>query len=328
MSGARVLAGNPNCLGDRETMGLPESFVARLPAVILAEHRDLLRAEQSLLLAVTEDPTAPFARRYAAGTVLGLTGDPRVRPFDPPMQTIPAARVRLGLDCEQVARVVAQWQHVGVMESWIAKECPSYVAQLGEYAMMRYPVTNLEFRLFLEQTDSRWLPTSWRFGAYPAELANHPVWSIPPEAADAYAEWFSSRGGRDFRLPTEAEWEYAASGCHRREYPWGDRFDPQAANTVELGPLTTTPIGIFPSGRSLFGIDDLAGNVEEYVADRYHAYPGGVAIDDDLARAQGAYRIARGGSFTRFGDLTRCTRRHGWYQRDIYAVGFRLVESR
>ncbi|MBF3728094.1 SUMF1/EgtB/PvdO family nonheme iron enzyme, partial [Burkholderia pseudomallei] len=66
----------------------------------------------------------------------------------------------------------------------------------------------------------------------------------------------------------------------------------------------------------------------EYVADDYRPYPGGEAIADDLAVTQGGYRIARGGSFTRFGDLARCARRHGRYQRDIYAMGFRLVESR
>jgi formylglycine-generating enzyme required for sulfatase activity len=71
----------------------------------------------------------------------------------------------------------------------------------------------------------------------------------------------------------------------------------------------------------------MGGNVEEYVADNYSAYPGGETIDDDLLMTQGSYRVARGGSFTRFGDLTRCARRHGWYQRDIYAMGFRLAES-
>ncbi|MFD0385193.1 hypothetical protein ACFQ2B_31950 [Streptomyces stramineus] len=42
---------------------------------------------------------------------------------------------------------------------------------------------------------------------------------------------------------------------------------------------------------------------------------------------RGTYRVARGGSFTRFGDLARCARRHGWYEREIYAMGFRLAET-
>ena len=71
----------------------------------------------------------------------------------------------------------------------------------------------------------------------------------------------------------------------------------------------------------------MAGNVEEYVSNDYQPYSGGRNIADDLAVTQGAYRIARGGSFSRFGDLARCARRHGRYQRDIYAMGFRLVQS-
>lgn len=321
-----MLADNPNRLTDREAMGLPETFVARLPATLLAGHRDLPCVEPGELAALAADPRQPFERRYAAGTLLGLVGDPRIRPLDPCMFAIPAARATLGLSRADVSRVVAQWGDVGVIEPWIAKECPRYEVQIAEFALMRYPVTNLEYRLFLEHTGLALLPTSWTFGAYPAERANHPVWSVPPEAADRYAQWLSDATGRRFRLPSEAEWEYAASGG-AHEYPWGDVFDPRAANTVEAGPLGTTPVGIFPDGRSPFGIDDMGGNVEEYVADDYRPYPGGAPVDDDLVLSQGAYRVARGGSFTRFGDLARCARRHGRYPRDIYAMGFRLAES-
>ncbi len=107
----------------------------------------------------------------------------------------------------------------------------------------------------------------------------------------------------------------------------GEEFQPEAANTVEAGPLTTTPIGIYPEGRGPFGLSDMAGNVEEYVADVYRPYPAGVPITDDLRRTQGDYRIARGGSFARYGDLARCRRRHGWYDKQIYAIGFRLAET-
>ena len=322
-----ALTDNPNHLTDREAMALPTSFVARTPLNLLADDPDLLCIEPAQWVEIIEDPQAPFNRRYAAGTLLGLMGDPRIRPFDPQMRRLSAANVQLGTDPEQVARVVAEWNRVGVLESWIEKECPRYTTHVEAFAMMQYPVTNLEYRLFLEQTNVSWLPTSWTFGVYPIERANHPVWSVSEKAADAYAKWLSKATGRSFRLPTEAEWEYAASGGVGVEYPWGNVFDPHAANTVESGPLTTTPVGIFPQGRSAFGIDDMAGNVEEYVSNDYQPYSGGRNIADDLAVTQGAYRIARGGSFSRFGDLARCARRHGRYQRDIYAMGFRLVQS-
>jgi toxoflavin biosynthesis protein ToxD len=318
---------NPNLLQDRAAMGLPASLVTRLPAEVFAAHRDLLGRDADALVAVAEDPAEPFERRFAAGSFLGLTGDPRVRPDDPPMADVPAARVRLGLAPDAVAAVVDQWRHTGVVEEWIRKECPEYERDIAAFRIARHPVTNDEYRRFLADTGSPWLPTSWRFGTYPHQLANHPVWTVPPQAADTYARWLADRTGRAFRLPTEAEWEYAASGGDGRQYPWGEEFRPEAANTVEAGPLTTTPIGIHPAGRGPFGLHDMAGNVEEYVADDYRPYPGGQFVADDLQLQQGGYRIARGGSFTRYGDLTRCRRRHGWYDKPIYAMGFRLAEG-
>src|SRR5262249_259109 len=145
---------------------------------------------------------------------------------------------------------------------------------------MRYPVTNQEYRQFLDETGHTSLPTSWVFGAFPSDRANHPVYTITPGDAEAYAGWLSVRTGRRFRLPTEVEWEYAARGRDEREFPWGDSFDAAKANTVELRLLSTTPVGMFSQGASPFGLLDLAGNVEEYVADVYEPYPGGPLVTD------------------------------------------------
>jgi formylglycine-generating enzyme required for sulfatase activity len=71
----------------------------------------------------------------------------------------------------------------------------------------------------------------------------------------------------------------------------------------------------------------MAGNIEEFTADSYRPYPGGRAVLDDLYERNPQYRIARGGSFARHGDLARCQRRHGWYPKELYAMGFRLVED-
>lgn len=322
------LSVNPNELGDRAAMGLPPSFVARTDGPASAEaHRRLAGREPEALVAVVEDVRRPFTERCAAGTLLGLVGDPRITPLAPAMVDVPAGTVRLGLAPARVEEVTAAWRHVGVRPEWIRKETPEHERDVGAFRIGRYPVTNTEYRAFLEDTGEEWLPTSWQFGVYPVHLANHPVWTVPPEAADAYARWLADRTGRAFRLPTEAEWEYAASGGDGREYPWGDAFRPELANTVEAGPLRTTPVGVYPGGRAPFGCDDMAGNVEEYVADAYRPYPGGVRVDDDLLQDEKPYRIARGGSFTRYGDLTRCRRRHGWYRKPIYAMGFRIAET-
>jgi formylglycine-generating enzyme required for sulfatase activity len=321
------LVRNPNDLSDRAAMGLPGSYVERIPHDVWASRPDLFQADPQSLADICQDATEPFDSRYAAGSLLALRGDPRIVPEDPQMIDIPAGIIEIGLPGERVSAVVDRWERVGVLDSWIRKECPRHQVSVGAFRIASYPVTNVEYQAFLRDSGSDALPTSWKFGCYPVHLANHPVWTVRPEHADAYAAWLAARTNRAFRLPAEAEWEYAASGGTDREYPWGNEFDSANANTVESGPLTTTPVGIYPSGRSAFGADDMAGNVEEITASVYRAYPGGVDVNDHLRQAAGAYRVTRGGSFTRFGDLARCTRRHGPYSRDFYAIGFRIAES-
>ncbi len=307
-------------------MGLAEHLVERVPHRLLADSPWVWSADSGSLLAELADPTATLTRRLAAGRALALRGDPRLNPTDPQMVPVVGATVEVGLDEADLAAIVARWRSVGVREDWIRKECPTHSCQLDGFRIARYPVTNEEYRHFLLDTQFPKLPTSWRFGVYDEFRANEPVWTVSPEAADAYAQWLASSAGRAFRLPTEAEWEYAASGPDHLEFPWGDQWAADMANTVEDGPLQPTPVGCYPAGRSPFGADDMAGNVEEWTSQNYVPYPGGTAVEDDLA-GNGAYRVARGGSFTRYGDLARTRRRHGLYDRPIYAVGFRVAES-
>ncbi|MFN0028356.1 MAG: formylglycine-generating enzyme family protein [Acidimicrobiales bacterium] len=288
----------------------------------------LCRVDAATLIEHLGDDQRPFAERLAAGTMLALIGDPRLATRQPDLVELPAATVTVGLDPHEVAAVVARWSHVGVREDWLRKETPRHQVTIHAFRVSRYPVTNGEYLDHVLAVPEAVRPSCWPQGSFPWALSNHPVFSLPPEAADGYAAWLAEVTGRRFRLPTEAEWEYAATGGDGREFPWGDQWDPQRANTAEAGPLCSTPVGMYPSGRSPFGLLDLAGNVEEYVADHYRPYPGAVAVHDDLVDVHGArYRVARGGSYARHGDLARCARRHGWYPSDHYAMGFRLAES-
>lgn len=300
-------------LTDPELLRLPRGAAARLRGAAPAD-----------LAATVEDPAAPLAVRLAAGGLLAHLGDPRITPV-PATCAVPGGSVRIGLPPGDVEAVAAAWAHVGVEAEWIAKETPEHVVELAGYQIAAYPVTNAEYRDFLDDTGRPERPSTWYLGAYPYDRANHPVAGVRPEDADAYAAWLSERTGRAWRLPTEAEWEYAAKGPRGLEFPWGDRFDPAAANTRETGVHTTTPVGAFPAGRSPFGAYDMGGNVEEYVADDYRPYPGGPYVADDLAASRGRYRVARGGGFARFGDLARTRRRHGGFPSPLYPIGFRLA---
>lgn len=314
-----------NGLTLRQAMDLPESLVERRGDDSSAHMSHLAGCGVGQLLRLVAEGE-DFCERLAAGRLLGLVGDPRVLPCSVDMCEVPAADPVLGTPEQDVDGLLQTWASVGVQRDWLLKETPRHTRRVDGFRVGRFPVVNAQYRAFLLATRYPELPSSWRLGAYPWERANEPVWTVTPNAADAYCKWLSGCLGRRFRLPTEAEWEYAASGGDGRQFPWGETFRPCLANTVESGPLTTTPVGVHPGGISPFGLLDASGNVEEWVADDYRPYPGGTAVEDDLA-FQGSTRVARGGSFTRFGDLGRCARRHGYYDSDLYAIGFRIAEN-
>ncbi|KZL15103.1 SUMF1/EgtB/PvdO family nonheme iron enzyme [Pseudovibrio sp. Ad37] len=264
-----------------------------------------------------------FNDRLASGMLLALLGDPRIRPGQvPQMVRVEGGQVDLGLPYEAVDEVVSEFSDVGVIREWIEKECPRYMIHLSPYRIATYPVTNSEYLAFLLDNPNSEIPSSWSLGRYPAEFANHPVFTVSEKTADHYCAWLSKKTGLTFRLPSEPEWECAAGS---KVYPWGDKFHVENANTAESKINFTTPVGIYPQGRSWVGCFDMSGNVEEYTSSNYAPYPGGVHITDDLNRDRQAYRIARGGSFARYADLCRVTRRHGRYHSDLYAMGFRVA---
>jgi formylglycine-generating enzyme required for sulfatase activity len=322
-----IIRGEINEISDRAAMGLPAHYLPPRFADLGAAVRDICDGGTARWSTIIESARAPLESRLAAGLLTGIVGDPRIRPLDPQMIEIPGARVRLGLDPSRVEELHRRYARYGVKRDWIEKECPRFTADVGTFKIAKYPVTNTEYALFLSETGQPELPTSWSFGRMPLACENHPVYTVTPAMADAYAQWLASRTGRPFRLPTEYEWEYAASAGRDQDFPWGQDFRPGRANTMDLRLLSTTAVGSFPEGASPFGVLDMAGNVEEYVSTLYHAYPGGELVEDELFTTVGFYRVARGGAFNRFSDLARCGRRHGPYPRSLYAIGFRLAED-
>lgn len=315
----------------RQPEGEPEADLARSGPRLQQLH-PLLTALNGTspadLADLVEAPETPFDTRHAAGLLLGLLGDPRLDPDAPTMIDIPAAEVSIGLPIDQVAVIASEWSAFGVREAWIAKESPRHEVRVDAFRIAKYPVTNGEYLAFVIDRPDAERPSAWAHGIFPFGLDNQPVYTVSPAAADVYAQWLAERTGRPFRLPSEYEWEYAATGGDARQFPWGEAWCPDYANTAERGPLTTTPVGIYTEGASPFGVLDLAGNVEEYVSNTYFAYPGAEFIRDDLVDTHGdEYRVARGGSYARHGDLVRCSRRHGWYPSDHFVMGFRLAED-
>ncbi|MDI1278343.1 SUMF1/EgtB/PvdO family nonheme iron enzyme [Methylobacter sp.] len=314
---------------DRERLGLPDYYMTdRFSEHIGGIYDEVRQLNRDELLAVVQDGNTHLEKRLAVGNLLALIGDPRIVTKNPAMVDIPGSVAVIGLEETAVDDVLSRFCKLGLDETWIRKECPQHEVRLEDYRIGKFPVTNQEYRDFLVDTRYPEIPSSWAFRRFPVERANHPVYTLSAEACDAYARWLATETGRCFRLPTESEWEFAAAGPERREFPWGAEFDESLANTCETGLFDTSPVGIFHGGESRFSVYDMAGNVEEYVSDNYEPYPGGPVIDDHLSQIHGAYRVARGGSFARFRDLARTRRRHGHNPRSVtYAMGFRLAES-
>ncbi|WGV98043.1 SUMF1/EgtB/PvdO family nonheme iron enzyme [Vibrio sp. YMD68] len=250
--------------------------------------------------------------------------DPRIDTLNPQMALISEGSYQLGLSIENLDLEMLEMGKIGIGKSWIEKETPRYVSNLQKFAMGKYPVTNIEYLAFLKENPEKEIPSSWLNGTFPQTRGNHPVHSINKTTAIEYCDWLSKKTGRKFSLPSEEQWEVATGNNDYKQFIWGDKFNKEYCNSLELGLINTTPVGCFTESRSSYGIYDLAGNVEEWTSALYEPYPGGEFIEDGFSQADPQHPITRGGGFNGNFDLTRCTRRHSL--GSITPLGFRLCE--
>lgn len=194
-------------------------------------------------------------------------------------------------------------------------ERPQHRVWVSAFSLGRAPVTIGEFRRFRENHEPG-LPDDW------------PAASISWDDAQAYCQWL----GDGVRLPSEAEWEYAARAGSQTPYPWGEMIDPARANYFyseqgqRVGLGHRTPAGTYPPNR--FGISDLCGNVCEWTEDTWHpSYPG--APDDGspwVGDISNPLRVIRGGAWDYLPRLLRVSWRDAYPQFKIRDnLGFRIA---
>ena len=205
-------------------------------------------------------------------------------------------------------------------------ESPAHVVKIGNpYFLAVHEVTNAEY----EQFDSA--RKSWRnkFGASPG--GDHPVTFVTWDEADAFCQWLSKKEGKPYRLPTEAEWEYACRAGTTTKFSFGDDLSAEQAN---LGvskdgkkPQATMPVGSYPA--NAWGLHDMHGNVAEWCLDWHGPYEAGEQIDP-MGRSHGYARVVRGWSW-QLQSMTakryaRSANRSGHLPDDANrCVGFRVV---
>jgi len=266
-----------------------------------------------------------FGVRLEAAEALGQAGDPRLREDN--WATVPAGKFLMGAQKRNKSKP-------NYDPEADRDESPVREIELKTYQIGRYPVTVEEYRRFLEDDgyqDEQWWksggpgertqPTDWD---EQLEHPNRPVVNVTWYEAAAYCAW---AGGR---LPTEAEWERAARGLEGRKYPWGTaRPQPEYANYDKTEVGHPTPVGLFPLGATPEGMQDLAGNVWEWIADWYEEdYYSKSPVENPRGPEQGELRVVRGASFYGVASgLRAASRDWGGPDGGGGSIGFRCVRE-
>ncbi|MCP4697710.1 MAG: SUMF1/EgtB/PvdO family nonheme iron enzyme [Gammaproteobacteria bacterium] len=227
-----------------------------------------------------------------------------------------------------------------------SNELPVHEVTVSDFAMGRYEVTYAEFTLFLNSVNQRgpdgrpWFYTkdensssriTGQTGNFTVESGyeNYPMEGISWFGATAYADWLSAQTGYNYRLPSEAEWEYAAGAGTETKYWWGNDAVDNMANCNNAycsdSWLGTAPVGSFDANP--FGVYDTAGNVREWVQDWYSsAYYADSPLCDPQGPESSAYRVYRGGGANNYlTNLRTASRGQIAATNRSFGTGFRIM---
>ncbi len=277
------------------------------------------------------EPTATTPPPVTATPALG---DTWTRPADGmTMVHAPAGEFQMGSDDAEVdlALEMCNTYYGDCEREWFEVEQPVHPVTLNGFWIDRTEVTIAQYRKCVESGGCEPL-----MGVDLSDRAmdDHPAFYVTWTQADAYCEWAGAR------LPTEAEWEYASRGPEGRRYPWGDEFDgtrlnscdascpnPWADGAFDDGHSDIAPVGSYPDGASWCGALDMAGNVMEWMADRYGDYPSGRQLNP-TGPPTGRLYVLRGDAADGTRSVARSTARHGERPDRLYKYfGFRCVRD-
>lgn len=231
-------------------------------------------------------------------------------PFEPVMVRIPAGIFLMGSSETEEGRA--------------SDEGPQREVTIAVFEMGKYEVTFDEYDEFAIVT-GRKLPDDRGWGR-----GRRPVINVSFDDAQAYTQWLSDKTDKRYRLPTEAEWEYAARAGTQTSYWWGDEID---SNNAQWSKKETVPVGSFKP--NAFKLHDTAGNASEWVKDCWHKNYYNAPIDGsawlNVDNGRCGSRVIRGGSWSRNsyskGDLRSASRGKNLVAfSDIY-TGFRIARD-
>lgn len=201
---------------------------------------------------------------------------------------------------------------------------PEHLVTIKPFLLGRYEVTFEQYSKFCAAT-GRQTPSENGWGA-----EKRPVINVSRSDAIDFTQWLSEKSGKTFRLPSEAEWEYAARGGAKTKFPWGNEIGKNRANCNGCGSkwdnLMSAPVGSFAANG--YGLHDMIGNVYEWCRDAYHKDYSGAPSDGSawLSDPERTDEINRGGSWYQPISEMAITRRC-WdnANRKSPEYGFRVV---
>jgi len=244
--------------------------------------------------------------------------------FEPQMIRVPAGKFLMGSTQAQATQAIKD----GMNEEWVKDEQPQHEVDLSEYFISKYSIINQQYQVFIRETNYQ-PPKGWQNENYPASKRDHPIVNVSWDDAMEYCRWLSSKTGKLYRLPTEAEWEKAARGVDGRVYPWGNYFDKQYASASKGSGDTNRVGSVSPQSDSPYGCADMLGNIFEWCADWHNKdeYKEG-NVKNPKGPKIGTTRVVRGGIYTLGQWSVRCAFRSASRSYIISDVcGFRVAIS-
>jgi Sulfatase-modifying factor enzyme 1/Caspase domain len=218
-------------------------------------------------------------------------------------------RSKLSKDVRDLLPAPFEWCKIPSGYIKLRKSGETY--NVPSFSMAKYPVTYEQFQVFVDSSEG-YSNDEWWIGLL--ERHERPAGQHPPNGkcprvyvswyeAIAFCRWLSSQVGYSVRLPTEWEWEWAASSAYGGEFPWGDQFRISNCNTQENGQGQITPVDRYSSGKSQFGVYDMSGNIWERCLNLYDN-------PNHISLTGRGFRVIRGGSWRYPARLARTHHRH------------------
>jgi formylglycine-generating enzyme required for sulfatase activity len=285
----------------------------------------------------TEKPEANAGASAKARTLAGNNVEEITRAARTPEEAHKQeALVRDCPDCPRMVAIPAGEFMMGTPVSEGGRfedEGPQHRVQVKAFYLGRYEVTRGEFDRFVKES-GRSMPRCFSSPGY-SQQDNHPAVCVSWESARAYAQWLSAKTGERYRLPSEAEWEYAARAGASTSRFWGDNSHEAcryanvdgAAHGCDDGHEQTAPVGSYAPNR--FGLYDMLGNVWEWTEDCWNEnYSGAPSDGSTWLSGNCSIRVNRGGSFNYLPRIVRSGKRNKSSVADrLDDFGFRLART-